>query len=87
MADDDVMNALGDWVGKVAAEFDIAPPAADQINDLLGVAGVAAHEVVRPAAPITTFLIGYALATDSSLSLSNAVAAVKRLAGEEAAGS
>ena len=27
---------------------------------MLGVAGVAAHAVMRPAAPITTYLAGYA---------------------------
>ena len=85
MADDDVMKALGEWANRVAAEFGIEPPAMDQLNDLLGVAGVAAHEVVRPAAPVTTFLIGYAMAADASLSLSAAVAAVKRLAGADTA--
>ena len=30
------------------------------INEVLSVAGVAAHSVVRPAAPLTTFIAGYA---------------------------
>jgi hypothetical protein len=30
------------------------------VNDLLGLAGEAAHAVERPAAPLTTFLVGYA---------------------------
>ncbi|HEY3199808.1 MAG TPA: DUF6457 domain-containing protein, partial [Actinomycetes bacterium] len=30
------------------------------VMDLLELARVAAHEVARPAAPLTTFLVGYA---------------------------
>ncbi|MFD1214918.1 DUF6457 domain-containing protein [Arthrobacter sp. GCM10027362] len=30
------------------------------IDAVLGLAGVAAHGVVRPAAPVTTFIVGYA---------------------------
>ena len=30
------------------------------IEQLLNLAGVAAHSILRPAAPITTFLVGYA---------------------------
>lgn len=82
MADEDIMGTLGEWADKVAADLDVDPPGADQISQLLGVAGIAAHEVVRPAAPITTFLIGYALAADPSLTLDSAVAAVTRLANE-----
>lgn len=82
MADDDIMETLSAWASKVAADLKIDPPKADQIGQLLGVAGVAAHEVLRPAAPITTFLIGYALAADPSLSLESAVATVTRLAKE-----
>lgn len=82
MADDDIMDTLGAWADRVAADLKVDPPQAEQINQLLGVAGVAAHEVVRPAAPITTFLIGYALAADPSLSLESAVATVTRLAKE-----
>ncbi len=33
-----------------------------EIDDILDVAREAAHEVERPAAPVTTFLIGYAAA-------------------------
>lgn len=31
-----------------------------EIDDVLDLAGVAAHNVVRPAAPLTTFIAGYA---------------------------
>jgi hypothetical protein len=30
------------------------------VKAVLGLAGVAAHRVVRPAAPLTTYLVGYA---------------------------
>ena len=30
------------------------------INEILSLAGVAAHSVVRPAAPLTTFIAGFA---------------------------
>ncbi|PRZ30172.1 hypothetical protein CLV47_1316 [Antricoccus suffuscus] len=82
MADDDIMDALSAWADKVAADLKIDPPTAEQINQLLGVAGVAAHEVLRPAAPITTFLAGYALGADPSLSLESVVATITRLAKE-----
>jgi len=32
------------------------------IDDLLDLSGVAAHTVARPAAPLTTFVLGYAAA-------------------------
>lgn len=42
---------------------------------LLSLAGVAAHSVVRPAAPLTTFLVGYAagLAGGGAAELASAV--------------
>ena len=30
------------------------------VNEILALAGVAAHSVVRPAAPLTTFIAGFA---------------------------
>ncbi|MGN6741803.1 MAG: DUF6457 domain-containing protein [Amnibacterium sp.] len=51
---------------------------------MLGLAGVAAHNVVRPAAPVTTFLAGYAAglkggsAEDVAAALAAAKAAVPR---------
>ncbi len=35
------------------------------IQALLDLAGVAAHSIVRPAAPLTTFLVGYAAGVGS----------------------
>jgi hypothetical protein len=50
---------------------------------ILGLAGKAAHTVVRPAAPITTFLVGYAAgraggsAEDVAAAIERARAALK----------
>ncbi len=50
---------LDEWVAALAAELDVDPDAVD-VRLLLDVARDAAHQVDRPAAPLTTFLIGYA---------------------------
>lgn len=50
---------LDDWVAALAAELDVDPAAVD-VRHLLDVARDAAHHVDRPAAPLTTFLVGYA---------------------------
>lgn len=60
---------LTEWTMRVARELGIrelgigetgidAP--AIGIEAVLGLAGRAAHAVIRPAAPLTTFLVGYA---------------------------
>lgn len=50
---------LEDWVARLGAElgFDPADVSVDEVLDL---ARDAAHTVARPAAPLTTFLVGYA---------------------------
>ncbi len=50
---------LDDWVAALAAELDVDPTTVD-VRHLLDVARDAAHHVDRPAAPLTTFLVGYA---------------------------
>ncbi|MFW7415641.1 DUF6457 domain-containing protein [Demequina sp. SO4-18] len=47
------------WVAALASELDIDPAEVD-VERLLDVARDAAHSVTRPAAPLTTFLVGYA---------------------------
>lgn len=54
------MDALEEWLTKVRAELDVPADALDT-DLLLGLAGEAAHAVVRPAAPLTTFLVGVAV--------------------------
>jgi Domain of unknown function (DUF6457) len=52
-------DALAAWVTELAAALEV--DAADLDRDLiLDVARDAAHGVARPAAPLTTFLVGYA---------------------------
>lgn len=45
-------ESLGTELGLEQLDF--------SIDEILALAGIAAHAVVRPAAPLTTFLVGYA---------------------------
>ncbi len=51
---------LLEWTDALARELDV--DVAVDVRGLLDVARVAAHSVDRPAAPLTTFLIGWAAA-------------------------
>lgn len=51
-------ETLTRWWHALTAELGIDPQADPEA--LLDLAGTAAHSVVRPAAPLTTFLVGYA---------------------------
>jgi len=51
-------ETLTRWWQALTAELGIDPQADPEA--LLDLAGTAAHSVVRPAAPLTTFLVGYA---------------------------
>lgn len=56
------MNTLQEWVGAVCRELDIADvvsPAAMQTR-VLDISKDVAHDVARPAAPLTAYLIGLA---------------------------
>lgn len=46
------------WVDELTRALEIEETVVD-IDELLKLAGRAAHTVVRPAAPVTTFIIGY----------------------------
>ena len=52
---------LQEWVATLGEELGVPPDDVD-IALLLDVARDAAHSVARPAAPLTTFLVGYAAA-------------------------
>lgn len=54
-------DVLADWVSELAAALGIDAEVLDR-ELLLDVARDAAHGVARPAAPLTTFLVGYAAA-------------------------
>ncbi len=47
------------WWRELCAELGVDDPGTD-LGRVLDLAAVAAHAVVRPAAPLTTFLAGYA---------------------------
>lgn len=59
MSTDDTDAILDDWIEALATALDIPVDAIDR-DAVLGLAGNIAHAVVRPAAPLTTYLVGYA---------------------------
>lgn len=87
---DDLHTVLADWAALVAAELDLGDIEVD-IDAVLGLAGTAAHAVRRPAAPLTTYLVGVAvgraLATgaDPAAAARTATTAVESLAAKAGA--
>ena len=86
---------LDDWVRELLAAFELPDTQVD-IDQVLSLAGVAAHGIVRPAAPLTTYLAGYAaglavgrgqaseqLAMDSADALARAVLKARVPAGND----
>jgi hypothetical protein len=72
--------ALDEWLAALAAELDVQVDV--DVKLLLDVARDAAHHVDRPAAPLTTFLVGYAagLRAGDPAAVVEAAAAAQRLA-------
>lgn len=54
------MSELERWMQRLQEELGIDQDLDLDLGGLLDLARVAAHEVDRPAAPLTTFLVGYA---------------------------
>jgi hypothetical protein len=83
-----VNNVLDDWITELAAALGVDPAALDR-NLLLDVARDAAHTVARPAAPLTTFLVGLAagLRGGGKEAVDDAAAIVSRLTAQRATGS
>lgn len=52
-------ETLEEWCRSLLQAYELEDVEID-INDVLSLAGVAAHSVVRPAAPLTTFIAGFA---------------------------
>jgi hypothetical protein len=78
-------DVLADWVQELAGALGV--DSADVDRDLLlDVARDAAHRVARPAAPLTTFLVGYAagMRGGGADALADAAATVRRLAAARA---
>ncbi len=57
-ADAEFEALLAGWADEVRAALGIEESV--DVQAVLGLAGVAAHAVVRPAAPLTTYLVGFA---------------------------
>lgn len=69
------------WWRDLCAELGVDDPGTD-VDQVLDLAAVAAHAVVRPAAPLTTYLAGYAagLAGGGADAAHRAAAAARLLA-------
>ncbi|HYO20707.1 MAG TPA: DUF6457 domain-containing protein [Dermatophilaceae bacterium] len=64
------------WINAVSAQLDL--PADVNVDVVLDVARDAAHGVERPAAPVTTFLLGMAVA--GGMDVNEAAAKIQALA-------
>jgi hypothetical protein len=60
---EDPMQQLSDWARTLSEALGLAGSVDDRTIELvLSLASVSAHGVIRPAAPVTTFLAGLAVA-------------------------
>ncbi|TXN32071.1 NTP transferase domain-containing protein [Lacisediminihabitans profunda] len=57
--DDEKMAALTRWSSRLSVELGVDGIDVD-LDAVLALAGTVAHEVMRPAAPLTTYIVGYA---------------------------
>lgn len=85
---DEVLQA---WTQKLLEAFEIGDIDVD-VHAVLNVAGVAAHSIVRPAAPLTTFIAGLAAGiaagagqAPEAVTMKAALGMAKKLAAAEAA--
>jgi hypothetical protein len=71
---------LDEWLRRVAGELEVDDVELDDdaVHTLLDLARDAAHQIDRPAAPLTCFLVG--LAVGRGASLGSAAAAATTLA-------
>lgn len=78
-------DVLAEWVAELATALGIDASDLDR-NLLLDVARDAAHGVARPAAPLTTFLVGYAAGQrgGGGEAVAEAAATAQRLAATRA---
>ncbi|MCK5892397.1 DUF6457 domain-containing protein [Aeromicrobium sp.] len=79
MSDQDTVLAA--WVADVGRELGVDLEV--EVGVVLDLAGDAAHAVVRPAAPLTTFLVGVAVGRGARLD--DALEAVGRVLARRAA--
>ncbi len=55
------MNALDEWTAVVCAALDLDPTGSDERQLVLDLARDVAHGVLRPAAPLSAYLLGLAV--------------------------
>jgi molybdopterin-guanine dinucleotide biosynthesis protein A len=67
---------LRQWCEKLAEALDVAGLTVE-LKPLLGLAGRAAHGILRPAAPLTTFIVGYAAGLAAGSGKADPAAAVQ----------
>ncbi len=78
---------LEQWCARVIRALDVEELDVD-IKEVLALAGRAAHGVLRPAAPLTTFIVGYAAgraatgAKSPNVAAANATETANRLCRE-----
>lgn len=58
--DEQQAQRLATWITQLTDELGVSAPI--NIDVILDVAKDAAHSIERPAAPVTTYLLGYAVA-------------------------
>jgi hypothetical protein len=73
------MTTLDNWTAAACADLGIDPAAVD-LRQILDLARDAAHQVERPAAPVTAFLLG--LAIGGGMPADQAAARLSALVGE-----
>jgi hypothetical protein len=73
------MNTLDSWTKAACAELGIDPVTA-QLRPVLDLARDVAHEVARPAAPLTAYLLG--VAVGSGQDVHTAAERLRRLASD-----
>jgi hypothetical protein len=78
-SDENQDRALAEWSARLARELGLGELSVD-INAVLALAGEAAHAVVRPAAPLTTFLVGYAAGRAAAAGVATPQVAFERAA-------
>ena len=69
--DDATLVALTQWSNRLSAALGIEGAEVD-IAAVLALAGTAAHAIMRPAAPLTTYLVGYAAGVAAATNARNA---------------
>ena len=74
------MNTLEEWTAAACRALGLEPDALSDRSAVLDVARDAAHGVARPAAPLTTFLLG--VAVGGGQPLPDAAAKLMALAAE-----